>query len=55
MTDLMPFSTPGMYSFGTEPPTIRLSNEKPSPGSVGVITILTSANWPEPPDCFLWV
>jgi hypothetical protein len=27
MTDLMPFSTPGMYSFGTAPPTIRLSKE----------------------------
>jgi hypothetical protein len=27
MTDLMPFSTPGMYSFGTAPPTILDSNE----------------------------
>ncbi len=25
-TDSMPFSTPGMYSFGTAPPTIWLSN-----------------------------
>ena len=33
MTDLMPFSTPGMYSFGTAPPTMRDSNEYPSPGS----------------------
>ena len=27
ITDWMPFSTPGMYSFGTAPPTMRLSNE----------------------------
>ena len=27
ITDLMPFSTPGTYSFGTVPPTILLSNE----------------------------
>ena len=37
ITDSMPFSTPGMNSLGTVPPTILLSNEKPSPGSVGSI------------------
>ncbi len=45
----------GTYSFGTEPPTILDSKEKPAPGSFGSTTILTRANWPEPPDCFLWV
>ena len=34
MTLLRPFSTPGMYSFGTEPPTIFDSNSKPLPGFV---------------------
>ena len=55
MTLLMPFSTPGMYSFGTAPPTILDSNDEPAPGSAGSNTILTLANWPVPPDCFLWV
>ena len=27
ITERMPFSTPGMYSLGTEPPTTLLSNE----------------------------
>jgi hypothetical protein len=30
MTLLRPFSTPGMYSFGTEPPTTLDSNTKPA-------------------------
>ncbi len=52
-TDSRPFSTPGMYSFGTAPPTISFSNSNGVPGGVGVTTILTPANWPEPPLCFL--
>ena len=53
ITDWIPFSTPGIYSLGTAPPTILLSKEYPSPGSVGDITNFTLANWPAPPDCFL--
>ena len=34
-TDLTPFSTPGMYSFGTVPPTILASNSLPLPVSFG--------------------
>ena len=34
MTLLMPFSTPGTYSFGTAPPTILDSNTLPAPGLV---------------------
>ena len=55
MTLSMPFSTPGMYSFGTEPPTIFDSNTKSSLSGFGSNTILTRANWPVPPVCFLWV
>ena len=55
ITELMPFSTPGMYSLGTVPPTTLLSKLKPSPGAVGSITSLMRANWPEPPVCFLCV
>ncbi len=54
-TLLTPFSTPGIYSFGTAPPTTFDSNEEPAPGSAGSNTSFTLANWPEPPDCFLWV
>ena len=47
-TDSRPFSTPGMYSFGTVPPTTSFSNSKPLAGGKGSATILTRANWPEP-------
>ena len=50
-----PFSTPGMYSFGTTPPTISLSNSLPLPVSLGSSRSLTRANWPVPPVCFLCV
>ena len=50
-----PFWTPGMYSRGTEPPTILLANTKPEPRSPGSSTSLIRANWPAPPVCFLWV
>ncbi len=53
-TDSSPFSTAGMNSFGTAPPMISFSNSKPLPGSLGSTTILTRANWPWPPVCFLW-
>ena len=55
MTELMPFSTPGMYSFGTEPPMIFDSKLLPRPASFGSKMILTRANWPVPPVCFLCV
>ena len=44
-----------MNSFGIEPPTTSFSNTKPEPGGSGSKSIDTSANWPEPPVCFLWV
>ena len=52
---LMPLSTAGMYSFGIEPPTTELANSMPVFRSFGSKVIFTSAYWPEPPDCFLWV
>ena len=53
---LMPFSTAGMYSFGTEPPTTVFDElDARSLRSFGSKAIFTSAYWPEPPDCFLWV
>src|SRR5207237_114756 len=55
ITLLRPFSTPGMNSFGTAPPTTLDSNSNPLPGSFGSTTIETSANWPVPPVCFLCV
>src|SRR5690242_12668104 len=36
-----PFSTPGTYSLGTEPPTTSFSNTKPEPGGNGSKWILT--------------
>ncbi len=51
----MPFSTAGTYSFGTEPPTVLFSNTMPAFRSSGSNCTFTSANWPEPPVCFLWV
>ena len=51
----MPFSTAGMYSFGTDPPTDLLSNTTPSLRASGSKVIFTSAYWPEPPVCFLCV
>lgn len=50
--DTSPFSTPGIYSFGIDPPTILLSKTKPSPTRDGSNKILTFANCPAPPDCF---
>ena len=44
-----------MNSFGIEPPTTSFSNTKPEPGGSGSKSIVTSANWPEPPVCFLCV
>ncbi len=55
ITLLMPFSTPGIYSFGTAPPTIFDSKAEPAPASFGSKMILTRANWPVPPVCFLCV
>ena len=52
---LTPFSTAETNSLGIEPPTTSFSNVKPEPGSPGLTTILTRANWPEPPVCFLCV
>ena len=51
----MPFSTDGIYSFGTLPPLTSSVKTKPEPRSPGVTLMRISANWPEPPDCFLWV
>src|SRR5260370_833518 len=51
-----PFSTPGIYWFGTTPPTTLSSKTKvssPSLGS-GSISSHTSPNWPCPPLCRLW-
>ena len=51
----MPFSIDGMYSRGMLPPLIASMKLMPWPRSPGVTLTLTSPNWPEPPDCFLWV
>ena len=48
-----PFSTAGTNSRGTEPPVVSSTNSKPAPRSSGSNLIHTSANWPEPPVCFL--
>ena len=48
-----PFSTAGMKLPGIEAPLILLTNSSPTPSSAGSISILQSANWPRPPDCFL--
>jgi len=49
-----PFSTAGMNSLGTEPPTI--SSAKRNGSSVhGSMKPATLPYWPEPPVCFLWV
>ena len=53
MASRRPFSTAGMYSFGTTPPTIALTNSKSTPSSAGSNRICTTPNWPLPPDCFL--
>ncbi len=52
---LQALSTEGMNSFGIAPPTTSFSNTKPEPGGQRFESIVTSANWPEPPVCFLWV
>ncbi len=49
-----PASTAGMYWRGTTPPVMRSTKEKPAPRGRGASSIVTSANWPWPPDCFLW-
>ena len=36
-------------------PTVSSLKVKPAPRSSGSKMIFTSANWPEPPVCFLWV
>ena len=51
----MPFSTDGIYSRGMLPPLTWSRKMMPEPRSPGVSDTLTSPNWPEPPDCFLWV
>jgi hypothetical protein len=45
----------GMNSFGTEPPTTFVLEHEAGAGGSGSKSIVTSANWPEPPVCFLWV
>ena len=47
------FSTAGTNSRGTEPPVVSSSNSKPALRGSGSKVIHTSANWPEPPVCFL--
>ena len=49
----MPFSTAGMNSFGTEPPTMPLMNSLPLPCAFGSIFSHTWPNWPRPPDCLM--
>ncbi len=51
MASLMPFSTAGTYSRGTEPPMILFSNTKPPPASFGSTSMYTSPYWPRPPVC----
>ena len=51
---LNPFSTAGIYSLGTFPPLIKLTNSNPVlPSSAGSMVKTISANLPRPPDCFL--
>ncbi len=40
---------------GDVPPLMLSVKTNPEPRSPGVTMILISPNWPEPPDCFLWV
>jgi hypothetical protein len=49
----IPFSTPGINSFGIDPPLILLSTCLPAPGSNGSTNNFTLANCPAPPLCFL--
>ena len=49
-----PFSTDGMKLRGTAPPTTLSTNSKPAPRSSGSTSMLTTAYWPWPPDCFTW-
>ena len=49
-----PCSTAGIHCLGTTPPVIRWANWKPSPRFSGLISTITSPNWPWPPVCFLW-
>ena len=52
-----PFSTEGINSLGILPPFISLINCKPSPSkseSTGDNSNFISANFPRPPDCFLY-
>lgn len=54
MVSWMPFSTAGMNCFGTLPPTTCSRKATPTPHETGCSSITTWANWPWPPDCFLW-
>ena len=54
---LKPFSTEGINSFGIFPPLISLTNCNPSSlksSSTGDSSNFISANFPLPPDCFLY-
>ncbi len=57
MASWAPASTDGMYSRGTRPPLTLFSNSysAPSPVASGSSLMITRANWPEPPVCFLCV
>ena len=48
-----PFSTEGMYSLGTLPPTTELENVIPASAPEGATRINTCPYCPLPPDCFL--
>ncbi len=50
MASSMPLPAAATYSFGTTPPTMALSYEKPTPRSTGDITMTMWAYWPRPPD-----
>ena len=49
-----PRSTAGTRSFGTDPPRVSSTNAMPLPRSPGATSIVTPANCPGPPPCFLW-
>ena len=58
IASLKPFSTAGIYSFGTLPPFTSLTNcnpigALPSTKSAGSKRNTISPNLPRPPDCFL--
>src|ERR1700742_3865158 len=57
MASWAPASTDGMYSRGMRPPVTLLSNSYSAPSVVasGSSLMITLANWPDPPVCFLWM